>query len=499
MKKINLKEVPLVFFSILLIFLVFSYRLTKVPPGINIDESSFGYNASLLAKNLRDENKRFLPVFILTLDGRDWKSPIRMYSTAFIFKIFGRSYYTFKIVSVLAAVLSSFLFFLLLRLFFNLKMSLAGLFLFVTSPSLLLQSHLGFDCIDVLPWMILWLFFFALYCKNRKPISLLISGISLGISFYTYKAMHAIVPVYLGVSLVYLFWFNFIKKSGKQMDVLWFILGIVPFLLPINWLQTHYSGAIYDPSVVSRPSFYDAVYVYLSSFDFSFLFLKGDKMLIHSTGHHGMFLLPCLLLFFFGFIQLYKERKSIFYFIFVSFILTPVFLTLVGSVYRANRLMAYIPLATFIFTLGIKNISEMRNRGIKAGLLFLIFLSITVNYGDFVNYYWNDYPKLISQDFSPNFDRSFYELSNLAKVNKSEAYVEYYDYKAHKTDIEFFWEVYFPNKNLGFWARENKDFPENSFVLTSISGSGELKNYKTIPSLEKGQKTFYVVGKFDSK
>ena len=495
MKKINLKEALLVFFSILLIFLIFSYRLTKVPPGINIDESSFGYNASLLAKNLRDENNRFLPVFILTLSGKDWKPPVRMYLTAITFKLFGRSYLNFRMVSVFVAVASCLLFFLLLKLFFSTKLSLVGLFVFASSPSLLLQSHFGSDNIDVLPWIILWLYFFVQYCKKFKPTYLLLSGIFLGISFYTYKAMHAIVPVYLGISVVYLFLFNFWRKTGKKFEFLWFLLGIAPFLIPLRWLQVHYAGAIYDLAIVNRPSFYDSVYVYLSSFDFSFIFLRGDKMLIHSTGRHGIFLLPGLPLFFLGFLQLYKEKKPMYYFIFASLILTPLLFTMVGSVYRASRLLAYIPSASFIFTLGVKFILEIKNKTIEKVLLLFFFLLLSLNYSDFVRYYWYDYPKLISGDFSPNLDRAMAELKKLTLETGKNPYFEKSTYVFHKADMQFFKEVYFPYQEVKIWTREKESFPGQSFVLSNISGSGEVINYRAIPSLESGQRTMYILGK----
>lgn len=495
MKKIKLKETLLVFFSIFLIFSIFLYRLTRVPPGTNIDESSFGHNASLLAKNLKDENNRFLPIFILTLDGVDWKPPVRMYLTAITFKLFGRSYLNFKLVSVFVAIASCFLFYLLLKLFFSIKLSLIGLFIFASSPSLLIQSHFGSDNIDVVPWIILWLLFFVLYCKRFKPTHLLLSGIFLGISFYTYKAMHAIVPVYLGISVIYIFLLNFWRKTGKKFDFFWFILGIAPFLIPIKWLQVHYAGAIFDPAIISHPSFYDSVYVYLASFDFSFIFLKGDKMLIHSTGHQGIFLLPCLPLFFLGFLQLYKEKKPLYYFIFASFILTPLLFTMVGSVYRASRLLAYIPSASFIFLLGMKFIFEIKNKRIEKTLLLFFFLLLSFGYSDFVHYYWYDYPKLISQDFSPNINGAMAELKKLTFETGKSPYFEKDTYITHKAGMQFFKEVYFPYQEVKIWTREKESFPADSLVLSNISGNGEIVNYQSIPSQEAGQITMYVVGK----
>ena len=83
-------------------------------------------------------------------------------------------------------------------------------------------------------------------------------------------------------------------------------------------------------------------------------------MLIHSTGYYGMFLLPILILFFLGLFNIVEEKKKEYYLILFAFILTPLPLTMVGSVYRASRLMPYIPLVIFIATLGIKRILDWR-------------------------------------------------------------------------------------------------------------------------------------------
>lgn len=477
------------------LFALFSFRLTRVPPGINIDESSIGYNACLIGKNLKDENGRKLPVFILTLGGKDWKQPIKIYSAALIFKLFGRSYFNLRLVSVIFAVSASFLFWLTLRLVFEEKLALIGLLLFVTSPSVLLQSHLALENIDLLPFLILWLYFLFSYSISPKPIKSLLAGAALGISFYTYKGMHALVPVYWGISLIYLLYFNLYRKKGKTFDWFLFLAGGAPFLIPLGWLQVHYAGAIFDPAIVSRPSFYNAAYIYLSAFDFSFLFLKGDKMLIHSTGYHGMFLLPTIILFFLGFLQMAKEKKPWYYFAFAALVLTPLLLTTVGSVYRASRLMAFIPLAVIIFTLGFKKILEFKNKYLKYTLLVFFALTLTANFIDFAFYYWFKYPKFIAGDFSPNFNQALNDLRSISTKNNKIPYIEYNELVSHKTDLQFFSEVYFPDGNLKVWQREKEDFPDNAFVLTSIEGSGEIVNFKKIPSLESGQKELYLVGK----
>lgn len=483
-------------FFYLFIFLFLSYKILLVPPGINIDEASIGYNGSLIARNLRDQNNRLMPVFILTLDGKDWKQPLNVYTTALVFKILGRSYFNLRLVSVIFALFSSFVFYQILRLFFNEKLSFIGLLLFISSPSILLQSHLASDNIAVLPFFTLWLYFFFVYfVKSSKPVWLFAAGVCLGISLYSYKAMHAMVPVYFVLSSVYLLSQILKDKTKNIKPLLWYFLGVVFFLLPLPWLQQHYAGAIFDPAVVYKPSFFNAAYVYLTSFDFSFLFLTGDIILIHSTGRYGMFLLPCLLLLFLGLFQMIQEKNKNYYFILFVLLLTPLLLTTVNSVYRASRLMTFIPTATFIFLLGIKRMLEMKNILAKRIILFGMAVVLVFNYGSFVAYYWTEYPKMVRQDFTPNLDTAVNELFKLAKEKKKAAYLEKNIYFDHKDAFNFFWDIYSSGSKINLWQRDKENFPDNGLILTNIEGNQGLTNYQKITGVESDKITLYLIGK----
>ncbi len=179
------------FFAFWMFF--FSFGLTKIPPGINIDESSIGYNASLIADTLHDENGRFLPVFFLTIGQKDWKQPVRIYATALFFRLFGKNYFNLRFVSVIMAVFSGIVFYCFLRLFFNRLVSVLGTFFLFSSPPMLIQSHLALENIDCLPFFLLWLYFLLSFFKAPKIYKIVLSGIFLGVSFYSYKGMHAYV------------------------------------------------------------------------------------------------------------------------------------------------------------------------------------------------------------------------------------------------------------------------------------------------------------------
>ena len=486
----NFKKRGLILTIILVLsYLVLSYKLINVPPGINLDEALIGYNASLIEKNLHDENNRFLPPFVLTLEGSDWKQPINVYTTVLVFKILGRSYFSLRFVSVIIALVSGLIFYKLLGLFFSFRLSLVGFLLYITSPSILIQSHLALENIALLPFFLGWIYFLFAYSRSKINWKIVLSGFCLGLSFYAYKGMHAVVPVYILASIGYLL----IVSKEKIKSIILFLIGIISFLLPIPWLQTHYAGAIYDPVVVSFPSYFEALYRYLSSFDLSFLFVKGDKILIHSTGYHGMFLLPILFLFFLGLFQIIQAKKINYYFILIVLLITPLPLTLVDSIDRASRLMPLIPLVTFIAVLGIKRIIEYQNTVIKYILLCFLSVAVVTNYANLLNYYWGDYPGIIRSEFAPDLDSAFKVLKFTAVERNQAPYIENSFYSQHKPNMQFFWEVYFPNQTLRIWNRENSTLPLNGLVLTAIKGGNDMINYQEISGL--GNDRFYIVGK----
>lgn len=494
------KTLRFIFYSLFFIgiFCLLSYKLTEVPPGLDNDESSIGYNASLISKNLTDENNHFHPVFILTLDGKDWKQPITIYLTALFFRVFGISFFNLRLVSVLFAMVSCFLFLRLLRLFFSEKLSLIGLVLFIFSPSILIHSHLAMENIALLPFFLAWLYLLLSYSIKPQIWKIFISGIFLGLSFYSYKGMHAMVPAYFLLSLVYLAYLGYLKRiqiATAAKTIFLFLLGSAPFLLPLKRFQTYYAGSVYDSSTVSLPSFFTGAYTYFSSFDFSFLFVTGETMSPRMTGLYGLFLLPTIFLLFLGFLQLVKEKKYNYYFILLFLLITPIPLILVDSVHKASRLLPYVPLGTFIFTLGVKGILQGKNKYYKMILVGFFVITIIWSYTNYVNYYWHEYPKLVSSDFSPNLDLGMKSLLELTKKQNKTPYIENSNYRFQKFHFQFLEKAYFPNGDLKIWNRDLEPFPQNGLVLTSVNGGKDMVNYREIPSIQHGQTTFFIVGK----
>ena len=360
-------------------FLLFTYKITEVPPGINGDEVGIAHNAALMSKNLTDENNNFLPLFVYAKTS-DWKQPVTVYTTSAVFKLFGISFTNLRVTSVLFVISSIIIFYFLCKEVFTLKFFLVGSLILITTPIIMIQSHLALENIAVLPFLFLWLLMLS---KNKKDIHIVLAGMFLGIGIFSYLGMRIIVPVLSLITLIYLR--HNIKKS------LMFLLGVVPFFVLLYVSSFYYPSAVVGSFSSSMPSLDVYLLRYLSIFDVSFLFIQGDASPYHSTGKAGMFLISTLPIFLFGVLDILKRKKPLEILILSSFFLLPALFGFVPDIHRASRLLALVPFYTIISTIGFVAIPKK--------LSAIIILLIMISYWSFVKDYWFSYPKRVENIF----------------------------------------------------------------------------------------------------
>lgn len=461
---------------LILIGFFFSYKLLEIPGELTADEAAFGYNAVLLKETLHDQNGRFMPFFVLSLGGTDWRQPVTQYYLTAFFKIFGSSVFNLRFSSVIITLLSTILIFVLANKLLGRGAAFLASFLFLTTPLVMIQSHMGLDNIMPIPFTLLWLFCLFYFHKTRNLKYLFIAGITLGIDFYTYKGMRAIVPIWLVLTIVYLRLgfkdsaVGFLKKAAI------FALGILPFFAIIPLLEIKYAGAVFDRQRPVFDSIYSFLYPYFSSFDPTFLFIKGDDLLIHSTGRHGMMLLASLPLFIIGCYQAVK-KQNFWLLILAAFFSAPFLYGLVNSVHRASRLMAIIPLYSLISTLGGIWLwqTKAKNKFLNTKTLLLVILVLmVVNYFDFTSYYWFIYPKFTNQVSNKLMVYKDYKaLSEQATQRKLKPYLST---DLRDGDSGLFFEAIYFNQPISRWTDKKDTLSPGSILLTIR---------KEIPGFEK--------------
>lgn len=447
--------------------LLFTYRLTDVPPGINGDEAAIGINAALISKTGRDSNHLFLPLFSNTEYSPDWKQPVTIYTTALIFKVFGISYFSLRVVSILFVIISALIIYLLIKEALDEKIAIVGAILYFFTPIVMIQSHLALENITPVLFVSLWLLMLIKYSKNHNGKLLFFAGVFLGISILAYLGMRLIAPILGILSLFYIYYQNKSKRKFFYHTTL-FIIGGVIFLLLLLLSKYYYPGVLFGQYRTYKIENYQSfILPYLSSFDPSFLFLKGDSTPYHSTGKQGMFLLVSLPFFIAGIVGIIKGTNPILKFILVSFFTAPILFGIGSTVYRASRLLALIPLYILIISVGVKVIIGIKGKVFRIAVLALILAMIALNYLDFLRDYWFEYPQRIKAEFAKPIHTTYQNLADAAKQYNLNPYVEYYLFKQYPGEDEFLRLVYFP-QGLQEWYREKK-VPPKSIILSDLS------------------------------
>lgn len=474
----------IIFLLIIIGWFFFTFRITQVPPGINGDEATLGYNAALLSKTLHDENNKFLPLFVSTHEGSDWKQPVSIYFTTLTFSIFGPSYFALRSVSVFFILLSTMLIFILLKEMFQLRFAVFGTLIFMTIPAVTIQSHLALENIVPIPFVIFWVFTLLKYKKNKKVKYLLFSGISLGLSLYSYQAMRVIAPVFMSLTIFYLMLLNgnFLKKKWIK-PVIIFMLGVLPFILFFLIVRKEYPGAL---GAHNRPvfpqSYQELILSYISSYDLTFLFVQGDSTLYHSTGKQGVFLLASLPLFLAGIYQCIKKRGSILILILAAFFTAPILFGLVPqALHRGSRLLAFLPLFTIIATFGLKGFLTISKTKLRMGILSIVTILMVFNFLDFANDYWFKYPDRVRAVF-PSNEHIIFDIFYKKSVDLNKRPLIQKDlYENMKYDRKFFDKVYFP-QGLKTWSGDEIELgsiiliSENMLPLAEKLGAKKLES-----------------------
>lgn len=470
--KTKLAIVLLCFF---LLWNFFHFKLLEVPDGVTIDEAQFGYNGILIERTLHDENGRFLPVFVLSYGG-DWKQPVTQYLTAGTFKVFGPSLINLRRVSVFIASISVILFFILLKNIGGIKFALAGTAVFLVTPILYIQSHLALDNIAPLPLVILWLIFLHQYLVKRNWKYLVLAAMCLGVSFYSYKSMRLILPIW-GILTLGLLFLTRVNWRQFRTAVLAYLLATLPFLLIAPILEKKYANSIFAGVSPHLDSYQSLIGGWLANLDPSFLFIKGDSTPFHSTGMHGVFLLATLPLFLLGSYFAIKQRGFLL-FLLILFISGPFLFGLVDSIHRGSRMLSLIPMYSATTGLGLVTLFNLKFRFKKALLLGIVVL-LLVNYSDFFGYYMNTYPKASAEYFNGKSNVSYQMFAEEVNKRQTEPYIEKELYESEGYAGKFFELAYF-NKPFKIW-KNPEPVPKEGILMTNLTDLKDAQEIRKIP------------------
>lgn len=216
---------------LLLAFFLRAFRVTEIPPSLNWDEVSIGYNAYSISKTGRDEWNRSFPVHFKSYG--EYKLPAQIYASVPGVAIFGLNELGVRITPVVYGTLTVlFLFFLAKAIFQSNLVGLLSAFLLAISPWHIHLTRASFESSFSVMWVVLGMWFLVKGFKD--PNWLVWSMIPFAISVYTYNSARVFTPLFLGlVFLIYCSNLLQFKKKIIASLVLFTLLMVplVPFVL----------------------------------------------------------------------------------------------------------------------------------------------------------------------------------------------------------------------------------------------------------------------------
>lgn len=303
-----------------------------VPPSLNWDEVSLGYNSYSVLKTGKDEWGRSFP---LTFEAfGDFKLPGYIYVDVPFIWLIGLNEFAVRLPSLLAGVLSILLVYLIVKEAFGDKKwaLLSGLFIAI-SPWAFFLSRIALEAN-----LAFFLFLLGLYCflkGLRKTWFLSVSSLFFGSALFTYNSARIFLPLFL-LSLVFIYRKEILAL--KKKIILPFILIVMffigAFFLAVSqdsssryfWVTILDQGAINYldesrnntqlPVLISKLVYNRYVYFienfisnYLSHFSMEFLFLKGGSNYQFSIPNVGIMYLFELPLFLYGAFKIIQKKN----------------------------------------------------------------------------------------------------------------------------------------------------------------------------------------------
>jgi hypothetical protein len=199
------------------------YEFGSVPPGLNQDEASTGYEAFALLHHGIDRHGFHNPVMLVSWGSGAYALP--SYLAMPFYLLFGFSVASLRGVNLLGGILSLPAFYLLVRQTGDKTLALLATFLLAISPWHIMMSRWALDT-NLLP--ALFLFAVLFLCRPRQTTqSLLWAAVFFALTLYAFGTAYLVTPLFLLLAL--LFFRRHPPPSWKpimQAGALFFILAL---------------------------------------------------------------------------------------------------------------------------------------------------------------------------------------------------------------------------------------------------------------------------------
>lgn len=402
---------------ILVLLLALSLRLweiDKVPPSLNWDEISHGYNAYSILTTGKDEWGVSWPTTFRAYG--DYKLPVYIYLTVVSEALLGLNIFSVRFVSILAGIGLVIFSYLIAKKLWGKQVGLITSFLVAIEPWSLFLSRGGFEANLGQLFVVSGVYFFL---KGfAKPRWFIQSAFLFGMSVWTYNSERIFVPLFVAM-LLYLYRGK-LSKIWKESYVVCAGIVLLLFLVPmfiqlarqegmarysnvalidqgaVSYIEGIQSNTPFLKPIVNKYTYFLYYFAsnWLSHFSPSFLFFNGGSQYqfnIPNTGLLYVIDLPFLLL---GLIFLIKQKDKFKWVIVSWIILAPVASSLTREAPHTLRAINMLPVPMFLSTLGISWLmGVIRVKNLKRFALVLIVVLFFILTFGYLQKYFVDYPK----------------------------------------------------------------------------------------------------------
>jgi 4-amino-4-deoxy-L-arabinose transferase-like glycosyltransferase len=418
-----------IFLFLIVIFAFFLrfYKVVEVPPSLNWDEVSIGYNAYSILKTGKDEWGKFLPLHFKSYG--EYKLPLQIYASIPAIAVFGLNDFSVRITPVIYGTLTVLvLYFLAFEISKSSFVGLISSFFIAVSPWHIQLTRASFESSFALMWVILGMLY--LIKGLKKPKMFFPSALFFALAMYTYNSARGFLPIFALV-LIPFYLKDFLKEIKMVLlSGLFFLLLVLPifnFLLFGEGKARYKLVSVTDeagliPRIEERRNLSNLPYFakkliynrytfisfytvknYLAHFTVDFLFISGAGHKQHhpqKIGELYFIQAPFLLLgLYFIFRKKNKYRWILILWLLTAFI--PVSLTR-DSIPHALRTLNAAPVYQILTALGIYfSFNYFKKKNVFLNYLlfaFALFLFI-FQFVSYQVYFYKDYPVLYSRDW----------------------------------------------------------------------------------------------------
>lgn len=203
------------------------FLLGIIPPGLNQDEASIGYDAWALFHYGIDRNGFHNPVHLISW-GSGQNALYAYLSMPFIL-LFDLNPFSVRILNALLGCLSLVIFYLLVKKIRDEDTGIIALFLLTISPWHIMMSRWGLES-NIFPFFVL-MGSYLLILSLKKPSFLPLSFLVFAVSLYSYGTAYFFVPIFLLVVSSYLLFHKKIRTTNFLLSGGIFLIAALPILL----------------------------------------------------------------------------------------------------------------------------------------------------------------------------------------------------------------------------------------------------------------------------